>query len=248
MILDISTWVSDNNYIPIPGPNRSSDRICVTQTSNMLLYGHRNGNISMSDIRCQDCWNLPSSYAEKSKSLSFGYVSSLLTQDDNIVVSRGSSGNCNVYDIRRNGLSSLLWKLQLPRDENVPMKSSFCSGLAFDPMGKVAITPFVATDSKTRFGMWSLTNGRFISSVDGLNSSGPPVNQPFCELSSTITQAWEIKQIYGTSNEPRYECQRGRGQWGLWFKSNDVPPDVTLQAGGINHITFPGGDFEPHQI
>ena len=194
-------------------------------------------------------------------------------------VARGSFGSCHYFDLRCSGSydrypqkisaslssapNSLVSQMKVPDQEYLdPSATIRCSGIAVCPEQSMCVSPYISNDKthgtiSSRLGIWSLLSGKYIGNlpiktdkIRGGNQSDSV--KPYCELSSTITQAWEInaKYLHNKNNENEISCsvKTNKQSWGLWLKSGSfyssmdslnsysLPPS---QTGSIHHAIFP---------
>ena len=196
-ILDVATKTLIGNY-----DSHSSETLCVqfrkNNDKNQILYGHRNGGLSMRDIRYpQEAASYggtgigigPSSSSSSPQS-SFGSTTSIqsLQRDDNLVVMKGSFGSSRIVDLRR--LSSnnsqsqqkpssaaTLLELELPDSLHVHRtKSVRCTGLAIDPTENIIVTTFVNCSNEIQFALMDIVTGRFLRTLSLSGSSSDGIN------------------------------------------------------------------------
>jgi len=229
------------------GKYPKSDALCLEHLDeNTVLFGHRNGAISLLDVRNGAVHKVSS--ADQNG----GSTKSLLPLAcGNIFIAKKLFGDCHVFDLRktearRNDDSlRMIWNLVTPVGIADRMLSSCCTGIAVDPSEKVVISPFSDHNRLGHVGFWSLTSGRLIGSkaINTLASaqSGSRTNLPHCELRSTVTPSWKI------DTSQRKHCVTScKNSWSLWFKSWEVEPNAPHCMGSIHQLTFPGKVFDTH--
>ena len=158
-------------------PNKlSSDMFCVDflplnndTSSNTIMYGHRNGHISLHDMRSAMIDSIP--YKPKRRNDKYGSVMSIspISNDQPYyILTKGSFGSCHLYDIRQSSSSSK--SKSLLHDMNIPLQykpstihTTRCSGIAFH--NNVCFTPFVTDDKRLFLSSWSLSNGEFVDCI-----------------------------------------------------------------------------------
>ena len=291
LILDIETRTLRNvlrnkTKQPLPIDSLSqfeSDAFCVEYFGNSIVYGHRNGTISILDERSgilthslYSAFNF--NQKKQRRANIYGSISSLRVIDNDesflscpfSIVAGTSFGACVQHDLRRTGFryekkqslcdSSLVRQMEIPSFENLDQNSSTqCRGIAISPDKKTCVLPYISNTSSKRLGMWSLVSGRYVGSFpigvpvtgESCTSENYPI-APYCELSETVTPAWEIKQRYSCNERTRanISCSVSKkpNSWGLWLKCGNetkvesssschFPPN---EIGAIHHVTFPG--------
>lgn len=276
-------------------PSFQSDVLCIEYYGYCIIYGQRNGCLTLLDERSGTVTHtLQSRFADFSddNQLSshrpvFGSVSSLKVLNANeknanypsSIVARGSFGSCHCFDLRRAGSSdaykisqrdgsssvsstrphSLLWQMRVPPHESInSFASTRCSGIAVSPGNFTCISPYISDENggvqSSHLGMWSLVSGRYIGSVGlGTTQIGENLSPPYCELSHTVTEAWEIKQRYHRNKDKEKDTyissiEQNQASWGLWLKSGNIGSNAGLgsflitppmEAGAVHHVTFP---------
>lgn len=240
--LDIATGSNMN----ISANWSKSEPLCVkfrsNNESNHVLFGHRDGSVSMLDTRSQDalCLSLTSG-------ASFGSVTTLqpLQKDTNLVAAKGSFGTCCLFDLRRMSSctnptrhqQSKLFELSVPDHILHPTKSVRCTGLAIDPSGCIAIAPFADRDDDIRFAIWDIGTGDLLRTLNlncvddciTSNVGKSAVIPAFCELSSVITPGYSL-HCNRDSDLPIVTCEG----WGVWYKTNSF----INEGGCIHHLSF----------
>jgi len=223
-----------------------------------LLYGHRNGTLSVVDPRSGSCQS-SNSLPRGQKDDPFGSITSVLPIDagGNMIYSRGSFGSSMIYDVRRLGgaLTSLLHHLTVPTSERVDrMRTTGSYGAAFDPMRTTTFSPYVDGHGTCRVGMWSLQTGKFVGSypIDQGGRSRRTSRFPWVEISDRITDAWRLERVDPLDQDPlnqencgdpgcEFAVRRDSSCWSLWFKCGYYKDEsMPRSIGGINQLCFPG--------
>eukprot|EP00521_Asterionellopsis_glacialis_P010362 CAMPEP_0195307894 /NCGR_PEP_ID=MMETSP0707-20130614/37945_1 /TAXON_ID=33640 /ORGANISM="Asterionellopsis glacialis, Strain CCMP134" /LENGTH=679 /DNA_ID=CAMNT_0040372147 /DNA_START=176 /DNA_END=2216 /DNA_ORIENTATION=- len=232
--------------------SRITSGILGTDSSSSWLSSKKKGNKRNNSV------------GSTTAAATFGSTTKILTTpgESNNVLCKGSlSGSCRLYDIRKLGTttksrgngsycSSMVWDMAVPSDLLCPtgLSSSCCSGLAVDPTCTIVISPFVNTHKDPCLGVWSLSTGEFVSSRSVVPPSSSSSNNnnnnnnrglgvPYCELSSTVTNAYEMSVSREYCN-----TTRSSDMFGLWFKCRSVVPNAPVALGSIHHVVMPGGD------
>lgn len=236
-------------------------------SQNSILFGHRDGSVSMIDTRCRanDALFAKSAASLPGSLSSFGSATSIqpLQRDDNLVVVKGSFGPCRVLDFRRFGgtisynssrrsssrhqQSATLLELSIPDSlDHHQTKSVRCTGLAIDPTENVVIAPFASTQQEgsgdnIQFALWDLNNGDFLRALDLNNSNDNTKNSAGGPLAAFC----ELSNVTTCGYE--MICARDSDEpmvsskdslWGLWFKTNVLSDSTSQDSGGIHHLMF----------
>lgn len=218
-----------------------SDALCVDYLNeNTLLFGHRNGAISLLDKRREHIQMVASA------DMQGGSTTSVLPLANGCMfLAKKSFGSCQMFDIRKMSESkdsAMVWHLQVPRGTANATLSSCCSGVAVDPTQTIAISPFADGQRRGHFALWSLTTGHLIGSKPIQNSTlntlqgQSSIGLPHCELRSTITPSWQL----GTEQDGNNVVKRKSNAWSLWFKSGEVDSHAPRCMGSIHQLTFRG--------
>ena len=249
--LDLST----GEYLSVRENWVRSDPLCVqfrrNNDVNQVLYGHRNGSISLVDSRSLDAL---CAVGVDFSGASFGSATTLRSlQKDNLVLAKGSFGSCRIFDIRRFRSStatgpkdrekSMLLELTAPTSLVHQTKSVRCVGLAMDPTETVAISPFAGQNDDVLLAVWSISTGRLLRTInvdsfkkrmcaDDHTDIGISA---FCELSSVVTDGFEM--LFKNEYDAPVVSSRSE-TWGLWFKSMSVAKLSPADGGGIHHLLF----------
>lgn len=218
-----------------------SDALCLEHLDeNTVLFGHRNGAISLLDVRSGDIHSVscPDKRSGSTKCL-------LPLACDKMFIAKKLFGDCHVFDLRKmktgwnDNASSVVLNLKCPEEMIDRMLSTCCSGIAINPSENVVISPFSDRNRSGRFALWSLSNGNLIGSKSirnlkpqqGLSRAA----LPHCELRATVTPSFEIAE-----SQPKHFARSKKNSWSVWFKSGEVEPDAPDCMGSIHQLTFPG--------
>lgn len=227
-----------------------SDALCVEYLNeNSIVYGHRNGAITLLDTREGNLAKVTSPSEQDGSVTAMQPLS-----NGHMFVAKKTFGTCFVFDIRmvseRKG-SATLWQLRVPKGASNPTLSSCCSGVAVDPDETIVIAPYADNHRTSHFAMWSLAHGCLVGSKPILSKpSGsqqgkkPTSGLPHTELRSIVTPSWELE----TQQDGRNIVKRRRNSWSLWFKSACVEPEAPRFFGSIHQVVFNGkGNFVDDQ-
>ncbi len=210
---------------------KKSEALSVQYLGEKVLCGHRNGSVSLHDVRGNQVYtNLPSNFG----SATFLYP----LQDGNSVVVKGSFGSCRVLDVRKfqntnaGASKATVTDLPVPLSLLHTTNSTRCTGIAVDPTETIVVSPF-AGQNNVSLGLWCMKTGNFLRNI-GLGTSDNNTQQPpFCELSSRTTPGFAIREE-GGSTLPLITKESG---FGVWFKSRPNPL-APPNCGGIHHLSF----------
>ena len=157
------------------------EMMCEHQ-EKLLGFGHRNGQVSVLDLRASGtvCSILQYEASEKSKGKALGCVSDLKflsSGKDHRVLVKRSFGSCQLHDLRKSSSSAsnnsrrhtsttVLHNMDVPRSEIHPTLSANCNGFAIDPKcQQTMVSPYIAGPSgDARLGVWSLSTGHMVGS------------------------------------------------------------------------------------
>ena len=230
-----------------------SDALCIERSLERFYVGHRNGYLSVVDLRTNDT----NSFATTRDSSAGSLTKVMVMADGNQILAKHSFGSCFLWDLRmlgqeRNGSVSPVLHLKVPKHVIHTTKSSRCNGVALDPTQSIAISPFVnKQDEQACLAFWSTSSGTFIGYrklelQQSIESNATETKQAhtgsgmsLCELSSTLTPGWKpfSSSVDGDMVEPNHDS------WGLWFKfgsSIGARTKVPNFVSSIHHVTFPG--------
>ena len=221
-----------------------SDALCVDfLNENSILFGHRNGLVSLCDTRTKQMQPVAAPQCQ------LGSTTSLLSLSDGWrLLAKKSFGPCYMFDIRKMSArkdAAIVWHLPVSSEKSNPTLSACCSGLAVDPTQTFAVSPFADSDRRCHFAVWSLTNGQLLGSkpcqkatpLDSVEIQSNPIILPHIELCSTITPSWQLD----TDQVGKGVVKRKSNAWSLWFKSGQVDPQAPGCVGSIHQLTFRGG-------
>lgn len=224
-----------------------SDPICVqfrtNENESQVLFGHRDGSVTMLDTRSTDAQFASLSGAD------FGSVTSIqpLEKNEHLVVAKGSFGSCRVFDVRclcnskgeyiKNQQSSVL-TLRPPSSIHYT-KSANCTGLAIDPTETVALAPFATKNNQVMAAIWAIESGKLLRTMSldsaSTTSSRSMDCQLFCELKSASTCGFKMSYTQ-ESEVPVISWESS--SWGVWYKSMPVLQYSPVVCGGIRHIAL----------
>eukprot|EP00956_Cyclotella_meneghiniana_P016788 scaffold26817_cov38-Cyclotella_meneghiniana.AAC.3 len=220
-----------------------SDPLCIQYRmkcdNKQLLVGHRDGTMSMLDIRSGGITNTSLSYE------GFGSISAIqqLAINDHLLVAKGSFGACRVFDVRRmtnnkkkksQREQASVWNL-LPQADVHLTRSTNCTGIAVDPIESVVISPYATQKNEVMAGVWSIESGILLRTIKLDNQSGGGTGRDcplFCEMNSQITPGFRISD--NDESIPVITSSR----WGVWYKSHSSAACLPPGASGIKQLSF----------
>lgn len=202
--------------------------------ASSLLLGHRNGQVSLQDLRstsAASCSQLPSN---KNDANGFGSVVALHPLNKHrpyqVLARSGgvNDGHCRLFDVRMfassstsatTNRSSVVHELRIPNQQHG--KKHISKGVATDPSQTVAIAPFVDDTTNTaQIGVWSLDSGVFVGSkpVGGTIATATINNNSAAidclELCPKITRRWTME----SSDDSDYDSPVPvAGSFSLWL-------------------------------
>lgn len=156
-----------------------SEPLSVETWSNaIVISGHRNGQISLVDLRCGDICRIHGPDPQ------IGNVVRLhVLSNKSGLVAQSAEGSCRLFDVRRN---SVLQTIRPPAQPSwMRSADSLCRGMAVDPTQSVLLLPHPqndATPGVMSIGLWSLLTGEYVGSKGDIETN-------YIELSPTIHEA-----------------------------------------------------------
>mmetsp|Transcript_4365 Transcript_4365/g.9480 ORF Transcript_4365/g.9480 Transcript_4365/m.9480 type:complete len:764 (+) Transcript_4365:77-2368(+) len=235
-----------------------SETLCVehfeADSPNTLVYGHRNGAISLLDYRSNTF-----SYTSKGDKLGFGSTMSISSLarcgKPHLFLAKGSFGTCRLYDVRTlgelnteaNQTPTLIHDMSSASNCGQSTLASACSGMAVDPTGTTLFSPCTSTvGDATSIGVWNISTGRLIREISLLphlyqEVHGRSTNEKvgtlveergkehrwcssYCELASSITRTVDWNES-------------GSDGFGAWIKF-DPQVSAPTEGGGIHCVKF----------
>ena len=232
-----------------------SEALCVEHlnctNSNSLLYGHRNGSVSILDCR-------ENALMYAGKSTDFGSVTSLESLDkvdkSNEFVAKGSFGACRLFDIRKlsnnntkdnrsaPALVHEMFYLDTKPSQHLANASSGCAGMTVASNGTTLISPCMkgSTEPSVCLGAWNLSSGSFLREislssivahepavlcVDGATNEAGIGNKCSSDFVSLGSRYCEMVSSWDMN-------QIEEESMGAWIKFD---PHLTCTAGGAIH-------------
>ena len=232
-----------------------SDTLRVEMTCDhdkYVAFGHRNGQVSLLDLRASQPVCSIYQYEQSSSSTTsttplgsvsdMGFLSSSL--DSKQIIVRRSFGSCQVHDIRKASSTSMsattaLHNLVVPSDDINPTLSANCNGFVVDPIGKqTLISPYINSNNDAHLGVWSLRTGRMVDSrLLQSSSTSSTVEQDilYVELCNKTTPSFAPS----TSNREKVASS---SSFAAWLKCGAFTKDkiTSSKVGSLTQLTFPG--------
>jgi hypothetical protein len=213
-------------------PQSDALRIEVACESNFVAFGHRNGLVSLLDLRRSTSCFGTMQHEEKDAD-PLGSASDLTFISPTQLLVKRSFGSSQLHDMRCIGggnkkNASLIYSLSVPSEEIQPTLSSHCNGFAVDPTTKqVLFSPYINSKHESALGVWSLGTGMFLGSKILL--SNPTREMIYTEVCQKTTPAWKS----GRNRDP--------SSFGIWLKSGRFSKTpINAKYGSLHHITLPG--------
>jgi hypothetical protein len=210
-----------------------------SQQEKYLAFGHRNGQVSLLDLRqSQTC----SSIISSGSAADFGSATDLafLASQTQLLVKR-AFGPCQLHDLRKLSScpSSLLRTLTIPEHEHNgtsfhKMLSANCNGFCVDPQTQqqTLVSPFVNSLHQPCLGVWSLTTGDMVGTK--VLYQNPKREVYFVELCSKTTPAFH-------QEGPGRRRVVDPSSFGAWMKCGRFSEEkLNSKVGSMHHLTFPG--------
>lgn len=245
---DFSSWTMERSEPDCP--TGKSDALCIEcPRVAVSILGHRDGQISLRDSREE--WRF-AKLRKSSKLFDSQSVVRLkpLSCNEHTLLARGSSGTCQLFDLRKFGTysrqtrknhsSPSIQEFQLPSNID-SLLTSKCNGIAVDPSESVLMSPYVDSSHRARLGVWSLYSGEFVGSKSLSGVAEKENATPTVELCEKVTAAWQWRR-QKLSDAPVLD--KAGGAVGLWYKLTQHQPPTEntppIRAGNIHHVIFLG--------
>jgi hypothetical protein len=232
-----------------------SDAIRVELTckhDSIIGFGHRNGQVSLLDLRestsvcsilqCEESSLSPSAASTLGSATDLSFLSSSNSQK---LLVRRSHGSCQLHDLRvassiekhNPHLSSsptLLWNMTVPPDDINGSLTTRCNGFAVDPNGtQTLISPFISPNNDAHLGVWSLNTGMMVGSRV-LKSCTNMDDTLYVELSQKTTPSF----VNDRRNE-NVTCSLS--SFSVWAKCGaHSKQEVSSKVGTLHQVSFPG--------
>lgn len=203
------------------------------QHEKYLAFGHRNGQVSLLDLRQNHtCSAIISS--ENGSPTEMGSATDLafLSSQTQLLIKR-SFGPCELHDLRKLSPcpSSLIHTLSIPEYEGSSLSfhktlSANCNGFCVDPLTEnTLISPFVNQFHEPCLGSWSLSTGDMVGCK--VLYRNPRREVYYTELCSRTT--------------PSFRPKLDPSSFGLWMKCGRFSEEKVCSKGGsLHHLSFPG--------
>lgn len=205
------------------------------QQEKYLAFGHRNGQVSLLDLRqSHTC----SAIITSGSAADFGSATDLafLSSQTQLLVKR-AFGPCQLHDLRKLSPcpSSLLRTLTLPEQNSGASfhktLSANCNGFCVDPLTQeTLVSPFINSRHQPCLGVWSLTTGDMVGNK--VLYKNPKREVYFVELCSKTTLAF---------HDGPGRVMVDPSSFGAWMKCGRFSDEkLNSKVGSIHHLTFPG--------
>ncbi len=210
------------------------------QQEKLLGFGHRNGQVSVLDLRASGtvCSILQYEASEKSKGKPLGCVSDLnflSSGKDHRVLVKRSFGSCQLHDLRKTSSSAsnnsrshtsttVVYNMDVPRNEIHPTLTAHCNGFAIDPKSQqTMVSPYIARPTgDARLGVWSLSTGHMVGSRLLLANHDPEGTTLHAEVCSKT-----ISNVGDSSSD-------------VWLKCGAITTGkLRSRVGSLHKITIP---------
>eukprot|EP00526_Cylindrotheca_closterium_P005927 CAMPEP_0113618834 /NCGR_PEP_ID=MMETSP0017_2-20120614/9550_1 /TAXON_ID=2856 /ORGANISM="Cylindrotheca closterium" /LENGTH=580 /DNA_ID=CAMNT_0000528373 /DNA_START=143 /DNA_END=1885 /DNA_ORIENTATION=- /assembly_acc=CAM_ASM_000147 len=218
-------------------PHSDALRVEMTCTKEKFIaFGHRNGQVSLLDLRqSQSCCSILQHLPKDSSSSILGSATDLqfLSNNHQLLVKR-SFGSTQLHDLRQmtssssssqqgdssstsrimprrraTMSSSVVHHLQVPSDHGIlTTASSRCNGMVVDPTcQQTLISPYIDSDHNAALGFWSLNTGTFAGKK--ILAKNPEQDPIFVEMCPTTTASFlNNSNNDNTNNDRRGESSR----------------------------------------
>ena len=224
------------------------------QQEKLLGFGHRNGQVSVLDLRASGtvCSILQYEASEGSKgSQPQGCVSDLkflsAGKDYRVLVKR-SFGSCQLHDLRKVSSSwsstsssshtstTVVHNMNVPPNEIHPTLTANCNGFAVDPNYQhTMVSPYISRPSgDARLGVWSLVTGHMVGSRLLLANHDREESILHAEVCSRTTTT--------TTIQPNNDDAGGdsSSSFGVWLKCGAITNGkLRSRVGSLHQITIP---------
>lgn len=211
-----------------------------------VAFGHRNGQVSLLDLRQSMCCSiLQYSMGVSSSSPLLGSATDLQFLSNQRLLVKRSFGSVQLHDLRQVSSSSTSnhhhsskKSLSVVQNFDVPSNilstaSATCNGLAVDPScQQTLMTPYINSDREPCLGFWSLKSGVFVG------------NKVLAKNREQDTFFVELCQTTTASFSPNFETNKtDPPQFGVWLKCGRFAKQKLGygKAGSLHHLSFPGG-------
>jgi hypothetical protein len=230
--------------------NSKSDALCVEADydGGLACVGYRNGQLVVTDLNVQIQAGTGKMNEENSPWEPHGSIHSLVSIGNKQMLSRGSTGACRLWDLRKLSSdssfrteSAIVTEYCFPADQVAQRLTRKCRGIATDPSHSSVFSPMVSEDGEIPcLGIWSLHTGEYVGSkplaphpdTDAGDVIAPTSNWgvSWVELCARATTAWEYrrKDEYDDENDSDNKddddgddvrARRRHGAFGLWYKT-----------------------------
>jgi hypothetical protein len=234
-------------------PESDVMRVDLTCKHDSIIgFGHRNGQVSLLDLRksnsicsvlqCEESSLSPSAGSTLGSATDLCFLSSSNSQK---LLVRRSRGSCQLHDLRvassnemRNPdlacSSTLLRNMKVPHDVINSSLTTRCNGFAVDPNGtQTLISPYISPNNNAHLGVWSLNTGMMVGSRV-LKACSKTDDTMFVELCQKTTPSF----VRDSSNE-NVACSLS--SFSIWAKCGaHSKRECGSKVGSLHQVSFPG--------
>lgn len=237
-------------------PHSDALRVEMSCTKEKFLaFGHRNGQVSLLDLRqsqscCSILQHLPTN---DSISQILGSATDLQFLSNHQLLVKRSFGSTQLHDLRqvssqllsqsrriRRSATSVLHHLRVPSDDILTTASSTCNGMVVDPTcQQTLLSPYIDADHNAALGFWSLNSGTFAGKK--ILAKNPERDPIFVEMCPTTTASF-LNNNRGDENREHHGLSNP-SDFGVWLKCGRFSKSSRAQsskAGSLHHLSFPG--------
>jgi hypothetical protein len=246
-------------------PQSDALRVEMSCSSNekYVAFGHRNGQVSLLDLRQSHTTTILEYHGDESSSSSSSTLGSatdlgfLSQQNQQQLLVKRSFGSCQLHDLRMTSTmttgssakrsSSVIHHLSVPSDEINPTLSANCNGFAVDPTcEQTLIAPYInAQHHEACLGVWSLGTGVMVGSrrilAKKTNNEQPHHQQQQHDDNNDVLYT-EVCQrttpaFFGTGKKMKKDAS----MFGVWLKCGRFSKSKSnSKFGSLHHVAFPG--------
>eukprot|EP00980_Cylindrotheca_fusiformis_P002881 scaffold674_cov126-Cylindrotheca_fusiformis.AAC.20 len=212
-----------------------------------VAFGHRNGQVSLLDLRQPSMCSSIVQYMGESTSQSLPVLGSatdmkFVSNQHQLLVKR-SFGSTQLHDLRQVSSSknnSVVYNYTVPSDI-LPTASATCNGLVVDPTcQQTLMTPYINTNHDACLGFWSMKSGTFVGNTVLAKNGGDAGEKDtlFVEMCQTTTAAFVPKSFDKRTQQHESDPCR----FGVWLKCGRFSKQSLGhgKAGSLQHLSFPG--------
>ena len=221
-----------------------------------VAFGHRNGQVSLLDLRQShtttsilqyyDAGSSSSSSVPNNGMLGSACDLAFLKQSPNQLLVKRSFGSCQLHDLRKStsnrvprnvsASSSVVSHLTVPEEELHRTLSSNCNGFAIDPTSEQSlVAPYVNQQHQACLGIWSLGTGCLVGSKT-LVQNNPERDVIHMEVCQRTTPVVETHHKLKLRQQPNTGSS---SSFGIWLKCGRFSKGkLDSKFGSLHHVTF----------